>query len=117
MEEEDDGRRMGSRMINHLKRNVSGMNHQGGGIFNTKVKNNVTGRVKELVLGFEMMVGSDVNLKSRSHELRFKDKKHLERVKKAAKIALVKSFCMCTQVNYRICFIASCFSFLLPQFS
>ena len=62
MEEEDDGRRMGSRMINHLKRNVSGMNHQGGGIFNTKVKNNVTGWVKELVLGFKMIVGSDVNL-------------------------------------------------------
>jgi hypothetical protein len=62
VEEEDGGRRMGSRMINHLKRNDSGMNHQGGGIFNTKVKNNVTGRVKELVLGFKMIVGSDVNL-------------------------------------------------------
>ena len=74
MEEEDDGRRMGelgSRMINPLKRNVSRMKHQAGGIFNTQVKNNVTGRVKELVLGFEMMVGSDVNLKSRSHESRF----------------------------------------------
>ena len=74
MEEEDDGRRMGelgSMMINPLKRNVSGMKHQGEGIFNTQVKNNVTGRVKELVLGFEMMVGSDVNLKSSSHESRF----------------------------------------------
>ena len=76
MEEEDDGRRMGelgSRMINPLKRNVSGMKHQAGGIFNTQVKNNVTGRVKELVLGFERMVGSDVNLKSRNHESRFKE--------------------------------------------
>ena len=46
---------LGSRMTDYLKENVREMKHQGDRIFNKHVNDKDTGKVKELVLGFEKL--------------------------------------------------------------
>ena len=64
---------LGLRMTNFLKENFSEKKQQGDGIVKNHANDKVTGKVKELVSGFEKLGCTGVNLKAKKHESRFKE--------------------------------------------